>query len=55
MKAELPHHDTTHEPRTPEPPAEAPRCLSDVLRHGLDVKLHLLMHYAELARPGANE
>lgn len=55
MKAELPHHDTTHKPLTPEPPAEAPRCLSDVLRRGLDVKLHLLMHYAELARLLASE
>lgn len=55
MKAELPHHDTTHEPLTPEPPAEAPRCLSEVLRRGLDVKLHLLMHYAELARLLARE
>lgn len=55
MKAELPHHDTTRKPLTPAPPADAPRCLSDVLHRGLDVKLHLLMHYAELARLLASE
>lgn len=55
MKAELHDHNTIHKPLTPESSAEAPCCLSDVLRRGLDVKLHLLMHYAELARLLARE
>lgn len=51
MKAKLPQHDTTHNPITPEPPL----LLRQVLNSGLDVKLHLLMHYAELARLLARE
>ena len=55
MKAELPLHDTTHEALTPDPPVSEPRYLSELLRRGLDVKLQLLAHYAELARLLARE
>ena len=51
MKTGLHAHDTTQNQLTPE----APRLLSDVLRGGLDLKLHLLQHYAELARLLARE
>lgn len=51
MKAKLHQHDTTHSGLPPE----APHLLRQVLKSGLDVKLHLLMHYAELARLLARE
>ena len=51
MKTGLHTHDTTQNPAMPE----APRLLSDVLRGGLDIKLHLLQHYTELARLLARE
>ena len=51
MKTGLRAHDTTQDQPTPE----APHLLSDVLRGGLDLKLHLLQHYAELARLLARE
>src|SRR5690606_15630463 len=51
MKAKLHQHNTTHESLPPE----LPECLQQVLSGGLDVKLHLLMHYAELARLLARE
>ena len=44
-------HDTTANRPTPE----IPHALCDVLGQGLDVKLHLLQHYAELARLLARE
>jgi len=55
MKTKLHDHDTTRETLSPED-EPADRHLSDVLsRGGLDVKLHLIQHYAELARLLAQE
>ena len=45
MKATLPPHDTTRAAHTPDVPS-----LRDLLDSGLDVKLHLLQHYTNLAR-----
>ena len=51
MKTKLHQHDTTHSGLPPE----TPHLLREVLKSGLDVKLHLLQHYAELARLLARE
>lgn len=45
------YHDTIPEALSPE----KRQVLSDVLEHGLDVKLHLLQHHAEMARLLARE